>query len=139
MSIPYEPTKLERKNFIKMIKEETIWYFLLKIWDGRYAAFWHAGLNLDHERAVNNHEIDEDGSPFSFVSHNLNEVRNYIYLEEIAITREQCANTNDLLVVIEGLNLNYSMGHWFTKKHRTGFSLVSLKKLIKLNPDLCLK
>lgn len=61
-------TPAEQAAFLRMVVLKTESFYLLKLWDGRYAAFWYAGFQIEHCSAVAAHEIDlETGWPFAFV------------------------------------------------------------------------
>jgi len=77
-----------KEAFLQMVEKKSSHYFLLKIWDGRYAAFWGQGFETDHCIAVAEHYIDESGSPFAFLSANLDEVREFINREEIKLVNQ---------------------------------------------------
>lgn len=70
-----------KKIFHRMVlKKKGPWY-LLHIWDGRYAAFWNQGLGGEHCIAVAEHHTHEDtGStwPFAFISDNRKDVERFI-------------------------------------------------------------
>ena len=84
-----ESTKQHRKIFSSMVICESTSYYLLHIWDGRYAAFWAQGFEGDHCISVAEHDIHEKtGMPFAFLSKNINEVRDYINCHELKMARE---------------------------------------------------
>lgn len=79
MSISSEPH--HKEAFLRMVCGHSGPYFLLHIWDGRYAAFWAAGFDIEHCIAVAEHMTHEEhGStwPFAFISANKEEVECYI-------------------------------------------------------------
>ncbi len=80
--------KHHREALLEMVQGKSTHYFLLKIWDGRYAAFWDQGFETEHCIAVSEHYIDQSGSPFAFISTNLNEVREFINCEEMKLVDE---------------------------------------------------
>lgn len=76
-------TTAEKAAFLSMVVAKTEWYHLLKIWDGRYAAFWSAGYEIEHCSAVAAHEIwQETGWPFAFVHTDKATVLAYIAASE---------------------------------------------------------
>jgi hypothetical protein len=74
----------EKAKFLKMVVSKTDSFYLLKIWDGRYAAFWYAGFDAEHCSAVAAHEIWETGWPFAFVHKDKKVVLAYIAESERA-------------------------------------------------------
>lgn len=79
MAIGSEPH--HQQAVLSMVCGQNDWYFLLHIWDGRYAAFWRQGLEIEHGTAVAEHITHEDrGStwPFAFISESREEVERYI-------------------------------------------------------------
>ena len=76
-------TPAERAAFLRMVVLKTEPFYLLKIWDARYAAFWYAGFYIDHCSAVAAHEIDpETAWPFAFVHTDKATVLAYIAASE---------------------------------------------------------
>lgn len=75
-----ESTAYHRKVFRKMICSKSTWYYLLQIWDGRYAALWYNGLDMMGPQiiAISEHYIKESGWPFALISDCFDEVREFI-------------------------------------------------------------
>lgn len=77
-----------QESLLAMVQKKSTHYLLLKIWDGRYAAFWEQGFEGEHCIAVAEHCIDESGSPFAFTSINFDEVREFINRQEMILVKE---------------------------------------------------
>lgn len=76
-------TPAEQAAFLRMVVSKTESYHLLKIWDGRYAAFWSAGYEIEHCSAVAAHKIDPKTAwPFAFVHTDKATVLAYIAASE---------------------------------------------------------
>jgi hypothetical protein len=57
----------DKIELLRMVVGESFHYLILHIWDGRFAAFYKTGFEIDHCTAVANHQIDDDGWPFAFI------------------------------------------------------------------------
>lgn len=67
-------TTTDKAILLRMVAGESINYLILKIWDGRFAAFYKVGFDTDHCTAVAQHQIYDDDWPFAFIDHNYDAV-----------------------------------------------------------------
>lgn len=90
-----ESQSYHRKALRKMVSAKSTHYYLLHIWDGRYAAFWWQGIESELCIAVAEYHLEESGFPFAFISENFNEVREYINKNELEIMESSGLSVSD--------------------------------------------
>lgn len=62
-------TQTDKAALLSMVVGESLYYMILQIWDGRFAAFYKSGFETEHCTAVAQHQIHGDGWPFAFIGH----------------------------------------------------------------------
>lgn len=80
--------KHHQEALLRLVRGESTHYFLLHIWDGRYAAFWKDRLKTPSCAAVAERFIKSCGWPFAFIGASFEEVRDYINRDELEIVKE---------------------------------------------------
>lgn len=77
-------SKEYQKEFLKLVIGKSTHYFLLKISDRRYAAFWYQGLEIKYKENF----FDEIELSCAFISTSLDEIRKYINSEELDLAKK---------------------------------------------------
>jgi hypothetical protein len=60
-------TATDKAALLCMVVGESFHYMILRIWDGRFAAFYKSGFETEHCTAVAQHQIYDAGWPFAFI------------------------------------------------------------------------